>query len=74
MTPEQYRADDTEREANYFAMHLLVPSAMLRKELEHVGGIDLSADDGTLKKLAKKFGVSEAVMAFRIGEECGLHP
>lgn len=63
---------DVEREANYFAMHLLVPSSLLRAELDKIGGIDLSADDGTLKKLAKKFGVSEAVIAFRVGEECGL--
>lgn len=61
-----------EQEANYFAMHLLVPSNQLRAELERIGGMDLSSDDGALKKLAKKFGVNEAVMAFRIGEECGM--
>lgn len=70
MTAIDYTAQDREREANYFAMHLLVPSDMLRRELNRIGGVDLSSDDGTLKRLARKFGVSEAVIAFRIGEEC----
>lgn len=70
MTPEEYVAMDREREANYFAMHLLVPSNLLRAELAKIGGVDLSSDDGTLKRLAKKFGVSDAVIAYRIGEEC----
>jgi Zn-dependent peptidase ImmA (M78 family) len=63
---------EMEVEANYFAMHLLVPTDALRREMDKIGGIDLSSDDGSLKKLAKKFGVSQAVIAFRIGEEAGL--
>lgn len=66
-------AQDTETEANYFAMHLLVPSDRLRAELEKIDGVDLADDNVTqLRKLARRFGVSETVMAFRVAEECGL--
>lgn len=58
-----------EEEANYFASHLLVPSAMLRREWAKVGPIDLSGDDGKIAKLAKLFGVSQNLMAFRLAEE-----
>lgn len=68
MTDEEHA--QREKEANYFAMHLLVPSNMLRKELARIGGVDLSGDDGNLKKLARRFGVAETVIAFRVGEEC----
>lgn len=64
---------EIETEANYFAMHLLVPADRLRAELEKIGGVDLADDKATqLRKLARRFGVSETVMAFRIAEECGL--
>lgn len=59
----------TEAEANYFAMHLLVPSVMLKKAVQDLGGIDLSANDGVIEKLAKQFKVSTNVMAFRIAED-----
>lgn len=67
MTPEELR----EQEANCFAAHLLVPSAMLRKELAKLGGVDLAGDGKDVAKLARKFGVSTTLMAVRIGEECG---
>jgi Zn-dependent peptidase ImmA (M78 family) len=61
-----------EQEANYFAMHLLVPTQMLRTELERLGGIDLVDDrTGALRKLAKNFQVSETIIAFRVAEEAG---
>lgn len=63
-------AEQIEKEANYFAMHLLVPTEMLRDELRKLGGIDVCDDrSGALKKLAKRFGVSETIVAFRIAEE-----
>lgn len=54
-----------ENEANYFAMHLLVPTSMLLRECREV---DL-CDDTAIKKLARKFKVSETIMAFRLAEE-----
>lgn len=66
-------AEQNEKEANYFAMHLLVPTEMLRAELNRLGGIDVCDDrTGALKKLAKRFGVSETIIAFRISEESNL--
>ncbi len=66
MTADEQR----EHEANVFAMHLLVPSGMLRRELAKIGGIDIAGDGGDVKKLARKFGVSETLMAMRVAEEC----
>ena len=54
-----------EEEANYFAMHLLVPTGLLAKE--DLSSLDF-ADDRGIKELAKKYGVSLSVMAFRIRE------
>ena len=46
-----------EKEANYFAMCLLMPEELVRKEVKRMGGnIDIG-DDKTMKKLADKFGV-----------------
>ncbi len=49
---------DTEREANLFAMCLLMPESMVRKWVaaEAPAGIDL-CDDNFLRKFAKKFQV-----------------
>jgi len=61
---------DREREATYFAMHLLVPTVMLRAELNKLGGLDVvDDDDKTLRELARKFKVSKTIIAFRIAEE-----
>jgi Zn-dependent peptidase ImmA (M78 family) len=62
---------DDEQEANYFAMHLLVPTNLLRAEVRKLGrsGVDLSGDDDLMKKLGKVFGVSANVIAFRLAEE-----
>lgn len=57
-----------EAEANYFAMLLLMPDALLEQEIRAVGGIDIAGeDDKQLKLLAKKFKVSHMVMATRLG-------
>jgi len=60
--------DETlEREANYFAMCLLMPRKLLIQEVEKMGGISL-VDDDEIKTLAKMFKVSIPAMALRLGE------
>lgn len=54
-----------DHEANIFAAFLLIPEFMLRRELEKLGGIDLT-DDTKFNKLCKKFGVTHSLMAFRL--------
>lgn len=51
-------------EANIFAAYLLIPANLLKKELDKMGGIDLT-DDTKFDKLCKKFGVTHSCMAFR---------
>lgn len=58
---------DIEHEANVFAMELLMPTKFLLKDLKAMGGIDV-ADDAGIAKLAKKYRVSQALMAIRIGQ------
>ena len=57
-----------EREANQFAMALLMPEHLLKLAIEEIGltGIDLHGDD--VKKLAGMFQVEEKLMAFRLGQ------
>jgi Zn-dependent peptidase ImmA (M78 family) len=66
-------SDEDEREANYFAMHLLVPSKMLQADLQGDFSLNLF-DDDRLDKLAKKYGVSRTVMFLRIHEEAAKPP
>lgn len=62
--------EEREQNANLFAMHLLVPSRLLREEVRKLGPIDLAGSyDDSLRKLARIFKVSEAVIAFRLAEE-----
>lgn len=58
-------SDAEEREANYFAMCLLMPEQFVRDEVKKMGGIDIT-DDIALNKLARKFGVSDGMMAMRL--------
>lgn len=60
-TPEKFQM---EQEANVFASALLMPSNLLRKEVERAK-LDLASDDA-IKKLADKFQVSTTAMAIRI--------
>ena len=53
-----------EREANMFAMFLLVPDDMLVKDMSS-GKYDLS-DDSTVARLARRYDVSKEVMAARL--------
>ena len=57
--------DAEEREANYFAMCLLMPEQFVRDEIAKMDGLDL-VDDRQLEKLAKKFKVSMGMMAMRL--------
>ena len=54
-----------EHEANLFAMELLMPREMLLADLDKVGDFNIE-DETTIKKLAKRYRVSEAVMFYRI--------
>jgi Zn-dependent peptidase ImmA (M78 family) len=58
---------DIEHEANIFAMELLMPTDFLLRDLKALGGIDI-ADDADVAKLAKKYRVSQGLMAIRIGQ------
>lgn len=58
--------DIEEREANLFAMELLMPRAWLLADIEKMGGVDLE-DDTAMTNLAKRYKVSVTVMALRIG-------
>ena len=60
-------SDAMDREANAFAMELLMPEFLLLPELEKMGGCDIE-DGKKLKRLADKFRVSPQVMAVRIGQ------
>lgn len=53
-----------EQEANYFASAILMPSNLLRKQIESIN-IDL-ASETTIKELAKVFEVSSTAMSIRI--------
>lgn len=59
--------DAKEVDANRFAAELLVPRAMLAKELRG-RTVDLEMDDELLGELAEAFGVSTQMMAIRVGE------
>ncbi|MDB5199165.1 MAG: IrrE N-terminal-like domain [Chitinophagaceae bacterium] len=54
---------DLEKEANLFAMLLLMPSKFIKEDLKD--GITI-ADDKRIKELAKKYDVSITAMALRI--------
>lgn len=62
-------AEDTvviEREANVFALTILMPTDQLRGDVAKMGGYDLH-DLPALKKLALRYKVDPMVMAFRLG-------
>ena len=58
---------DIEREANLFAMELLMPTSFLERDIKQMGGIDF-ADDRDIDKLAKRYKVSHSLMAIRLGQ------
>lgn len=60
-TPEKMQM---EQEANVFASALLMPTHLLRKEVEKAN-LDLASDEA-IQELAKKFDVSTTAMTIRI--------
>lgn len=54
-----------EKEANALALAILMPKEMFLKELNKTK-MDLSNDDLLMKKLAKKFQVSQTAVVFRM--------
>lgn len=65
-TPEMVAMDD---EANQFAMELLMPERFLRDDLAKIDFDIESGQEGEgVKRLAKKYKVSELLMAQRIGQ------
>ncbi len=60
-------SDIEEREANLFAMELLMPRAFLLADIEKMGGVDIE-DDAAMTKLAKRYKVSVTIMAIRLGQ------
>jgi Zn-dependent peptidase ImmA (M78 family) len=59
--------DAMEREANEFAMDLLMPTDLMLADLAALGGVDIE-DSPAIAKLARKYRVSEQVMTIRIGQ------
>jgi len=63
--PRSTTAENVEEvEANAFAANLLMPANWLRSDLD-LGPFDL-ADEQSLSRLAKRYGVSAQAMAFRL--------
>jgi hypothetical protein len=61
-------AEQQEREANLFAMCLLMPEDFVWKEIKRMGG-NFDIEDGrSIKQLAEKFKVSVPVMTLRLGQ------
>jgi len=55
--------EDVEKEANYFALCLLMPRDMIMADLAK--GVDLSSDKD-MKRLCEKYQVSATALAVRI--------
>jgi len=60
-------SEDKEQEANYFAICLLMPEALVRREVESLGPLDL-LNDVKVAKLARKFEVPISLMVLRLAE------
>lgn len=54
-----------EQEANLFAAELLMPAMFLKDDLAKAGPVDLE-DEEVIAKLAKRYGVSNQAMTFRL--------
>jgi Zn-dependent peptidase ImmA (M78 family) len=57
--------DNEEKEANLFAAELLMPANFIARDVDEIGTIDLM-DEGILRELAEKYGVSSQAMTFRL--------
>ena len=65
---DKKRIEQEEREANYFAMCLLIPEAMLRADLAEMfpGGVDVVNND--IERLADRYKVSRELMTLRLAD------
>ncbi len=54
-----------DQEANYFAMCLLMPESLLRKDIAELPPLEAPE---LVKRLAKKYQVFEPIMAIRLGQ------
>lgn len=66
-TMDQIEADAMEREANHFAMELLMPTEFMEAEIAKLGRFDIE-DGKAIATLAKKFKVSVPLMTLRVGQ------
>lgn len=64
-TWEEEAARVMDKEANIFAMELLMPRDWLLADLKELGSIDIESDPN-IKRLAKRYQVSEQIMIMRI--------
>ena len=66
-------AEDQEREANQFAVELLMPEELLRKEavVKKMKGAGVAQED--IDRLARRYGVSPTMMLLRL-IDLGLAP
>lgn len=64
---EMRTEQDAEREANYFALCLLVPERFLRTDLEGQPPFDVESDVRIIE-LAKRYDVSVQLMILRLVE------
>lgn len=64
---DQIEADAMEREANQFAMELLMPTEFMKIEMAKLGHFDIE-DGKAIEALAKKFKVSVPLMTLRVGQ------
>lgn len=68
--PKTSRTAEQDREADYFAMHLLIPDKLLKAYMKRnfPNGLDLGEDD--IQKVAKAFAAPDVIAAIRL-TECG---
>jgi Zn-dependent peptidase ImmA (M78 family) len=65
--PRAAQDSNIEREANLFAMALLMPEKWVRADVKKMGGVDI-ADGAEIEKLAKKYKVDATLMTMRIAQ------
>ncbi len=60
--------NNMDKEANQFAMELLMPRDWLLADVEKMRGIDIEGDDKKVMQLAKRYKVSVQAMTIRLGQ------
>jgi|CXWL01.1.fsa_nt_gi hypothetical protein len=63
--------DPAEMEANLFAAELLMPRRFLENDVDVKKGVDLLDDKESIKRLARRYEVSEQAMTIRLANVCG---